>query len=337
MADPAFFPRQGPKSLGDIAALVGGVLSDPDAADQQILDCAGIGQAEPGCVTFMQQARYAPQLQESAATACLIHPDHKDRAPDHMVLILVDNPHKAYAQAVQCFYPPQPLNSGIADGAHVDDSAVIGDGCEIAAGAVIQAGAEVGAGTFIGANSVIGKNVKIGRGCRIAPLVSISHALVGDRVTLHPGAKIGQDGFGFAIGMDGHEVLPQLGRVIIQDRCNIGANVCIDRGAMEDTVVGEATFIDNLVQIGHNSQIGRFCVICGAAGLAGSVTLQDYVVIGGAANIADHVTIGMGAQIGGRGGVTRDVAPGEKMAGFPAVPLRQHLRQTAAIAKLVKK
>ena len=172
----------------------------------------------------------------------------------------------------------------------------------------------IGTGTIIAPNAVVGRGCRIGRNCYVGPNAVVQYALLGDRVIVHAGAKIGQDGFGFTFGKSGPERIPQIGRVIIQDNVEIGANSTIDRGALDDTVIGENTKIDNLVQIAHNVRIGRNCVIAGLTGISGSVTVGDNVMVGGGVGIADHLTIGIGAQLAARSGFMHDV-PAERDLG----------------------
>jgi UDP-3-O-[3-hydroxymyristoyl] glucosamine N-acyltransferase len=201
-------------------------------------------------------------------------------------------------------------------------------------GAVIGPNAEVGSGTVVGAHAVVGPHCRIGRDCSIGPSVSIQNAFIGNRVILHPGARIGQDGFGFDMSPRGHLKVPQVGRVIIQDDVEIGANTTIDRGASRDTVIGEGTKIDNLVQIAHNVVIGRHCVIVGQVGISGSTTLEDFVVVGGQAGTAGHVRIGLGAQVAARSGVMTDIPPKGRWGGTPAQPIRDWHRTTVALKQL---
>jgi UDP-3-O-[3-hydroxymyristoyl] glucosamine N-acyltransferase len=227
--------------------------------------------------------------------------------------------------------------SGISPGAHVHPQARLEDGVRIDPGAVVGPGAEIGSGTVLGPNAVIGPNVRIGRDCSIGAGATLTHALVGNRVIVHPGARIGQDGFGFAMGAGGHIKVPQVGRVIIQDDVEIGANTTIDRGASRDTVVGEGTKIDNLVQIAHNVVIGRHCVIVSGVGISGSTTLEDYVVLGGQVGVVGHLRIGMGSQIAGSSNVNRDVPPGSRWGGTPAKPVRTWFREMTTLARLAER
>jgi UDP-3-O-[3-hydroxymyristoyl] glucosamine N-acyltransferase len=196
---------------------------------------------------------------------------------------------------------------------------------------------EIGAGTIVGPTAVIGPDVRIGRDGAVGAGSTVTNALIGDRVTIHPGCRIGQDGFGYQFSGGRHGKIPQVGRVIIQDDVDIGAGCTIDRGAMGDTVIGEGTKIDNLVQIGHNVSIGRHCIIVAQSGISGSVTLEDWVVLGGQTGIADHLTIGEGAQIGASSGLMHDVPAGAKWVGAPAKPAREFFREVAALRRLAER
>jgi len=222
---------------------------------------------------------------------------------------------------------------GVPSTAAIHPSAQVAIGVTIDPGAVIGPRAWIGAGTVIGANAVIGADVRIGRDCSIGPGVSIIHSIVGNSVIAHPGCRIGQDGFRYLPGANGHTKVPQLGRVIVGDNVEIGAGTTIDRGGNGDTTIGEGTKIDNLVHIAHNVTIGRHCIIAGQCGLAGSVTLGDRVMLGGQVGIADHLMIGDGAMIGAKSGVVCNVPPGEKWFGYPALPGRGFLRAMAVLRK----
>ncbi len=258
-----------------------------------------------------------------------------ESVPNGVAALVSEKPYHAYGLALALLYPtslrPQPLTGekGVSKSAHVAISATIEEDVIIEPGAVIGDGAAIGTGSVILPGAVIGAGVQIGRNTTIGANTTITNALIGDHVIIHSGVQIGQDGFGFAMGASGHHKVPQIGRVIIQDKVEIGANTAIDRGANRDTVIGEGTKIDNLVQIGHNVTIGRHCVIVGLAGVAGSATLGDYVVVAGQVGIVGHTHVGDGAQIGGGSGVHGDVEPGARVMGYPAIPATKWMREAA--------
>jgi UDP-3-O-[3-hydroxymyristoyl] glucosamine N-acyltransferase len=252
----------------------------------------------------------------------------------------MEAPYRGFALALQLFYPEALTPKAAmarADEPLVHPSAELEERVTVEPGAVVGREAQIGRGTTIAAGAVVGYRVTIGRGCYIGPGASVTHALVGDRVLLHAGVRIGQDGFGFAMGARGHLKVPQIGRVIIQDDVEIGANSCVDRGALSDTVIGEGTKIDNLVQIGHNVVIGRHCVIVGQVGISGSTELGDFVVMGGQSGAVGHIKIGSGAQIAGAGHAKNDVPAGARMGGTPAMPLLEYGRQLAILKRLARK
>ena len=336
MADPRFFRNRGPFRLGELAALSDAELGGDADPERQVEDLAPLDLAGPGELSFLDNPHYLDTFRNSRAGACVVAPAHAAQAPAGMTLLLSDEPYRAYARIAQAFYPPHEVAPGIAASAMVDAAATIGEGCEIAAGAVVEAGAELGRGCRIGPNAVIGLGVVLGESCRVGANASLSHCLVGDRVTIHPGVRIGQDGFGFAADPAGHMKVPQVGRVLIGDDCEIGANSTIDRGANRDTVIGAGCWIDNLVQIGHNVELGKGCIIVAMAGISGSTKLGDFVAVGGQAGITGHLTIGSGARIGAQCGVMADVPAGATMAGSPAMPIKEFFRQVAVVRRLVQ-
>jgi UDP-3-O-[3-hydroxymyristoyl] glucosamine N-acyltransferase len=225
---------------------------------------------------------------------------------------------------------------GVSPGATIHSTARLESAVMVDPGAVIGPESEIGSGTVIGPNVVIGPKVKIGRDCAIGAGASVMHALLGDRVILHPGCRIGQDGFGFLPTPTGAIKVPQLRRVIIQDNVEIGANTTIDRGQIRDTVIGEGTKIDNLVQIGHNVTIGRFCLLASQTGISGSTEVGDYVMMGGQVGISDNKKIGNGVVLAGRAGVTSDVPNNQRWGGFPARPVRDWLKAEAVLRQLAR-
>ncbi len=337
MADPRFFNVAGPFTVAELGARTGAKIAGAGDGALLLKDVAPLDSAGPEHLTFLDNAKYVDALRRTRAGAAFVHPDRAGEAPPGLTLLVTPAPYRAYAVAAQAFYPePLPV-PGIAPSAVVDPSARIGEGCAVEPNAVIGARAELGRACLIGANAVIGPGVVLGDEVRVGANASLSHCLVGSRVRIYPGVRIGQDGFGFAPEGARPIKVPQLGRVIVGDDVEVGANTTVDRGAGPDTVIGAGTMIDNLVQIGHNVQIGRGCVLVAQMGISGSTRLGDSVMVGGQVGITGHLTIGSGARIAGQSGVMRDVAPNETVMGSPAVPIREHHRQALLLRRLAAK
>jgi UDP-3-O-[3-hydroxymyristoyl] glucosamine N-acyltransferase len=288
-------------------------------------------------ISVLNNKKYLQTFRESQAKICFISKEYISEAPSHMTLLVSANPYKAYALTAAKFYPPSSINDYISEQATIEKTAILGSSCYIQAGVVIEAGAKIGNNCKVGANSFIGRGVQIGDNTVIGSSVTITHSIIGSDVLIYPGVRIGQDGFGFASDQFGHYKIPQLGRVIIGNKVEIGANSCIDRGSGHDTIIGDNTMIDNLVQIGHNVQIGKGCVIVAQVGISGSTKLGDGVMIGGQAGLAGHLNIGSFAQIAAQSGVMKDIEPKQIQGGSPAMPIMQWHRQTSALKKLVAK
>jgi UDP-3-O-[3-hydroxymyristoyl] glucosamine N-acyltransferase len=342
MSDAKFVPDVAPLSLGEIAELTGAVLAPSADAGLRIVNIAALDRAGPGDLAFLDSVKYSGQLRETRASACLTSARFEKQAPAHVAVLRAREPYRAFITVARKLFPSmlRPTSvfatTGIAPGATVHPSARLEAGVTVDPGAVIGPQAEVGSGTLIAANAVIGPAVRIGRDCTVGAGTSITHSLVGDRVIIHAGCRIGQDGFGFLMGAGGHLKVPQVGRVIIQDDVEIGAGSTIDRGAIRDTVIGEGTKIDNLVQIGHNVVIGRHCVIVAQTGISGSSTLEDFVALGARVGVTNHVTIGEGAQIAAISIVAGDVPPGSRWGGTPAKPVKQWLREVKVLEQLAQ-
>ena len=336
MADPRFFVLAGPFALRELAGFADAEIAGERDPDQVFSDVAPLDQATARDVSFLHNKRYLDQLAASRAGVCIISPDYADRAPEGMALLLTPKPHRGYALVAQAFYPPIPHAEGVHPTAVVDPSARIGEGTAIGPRAVIGAGAEIGRGCVIKANAVIEDGVTVGDGTEIGANAFLTHCLIGRNCLIHAGVCIGNRGFGFSMDPEGFVDVPQLGRVIVEDGVEVGANSTIDRGAGPDTVIGAGTKIDNLVQIGHNVHMGRGCVLVAQAGVAGSAKLEDYVVLGPQSGVAGHLKVGKGAQLSAQCGVIRDVPPGQVMAGSPGMPIKDVFRLVSIWKSQVK-
>ena len=334
MVDPRFFEALGPVSLADLARLTGAELAGPAAGARAVMGAAPLHRAREGDVAFLADRRYVAGLRETGAGAVFLPAAFAGDAPEGVVRLLTSEPQAAYARAASRLHA---LRRHPDDAPAVHPEARLEAGVRLGPGVVVGPGAAIGSGTEIGPHAVIGPGVQIGRDGRIGAHAVIGCALLGDRVRIMAGAVIGEAGFGVAGSRDGAVDMPQLGRVILQDGVTVGANSCIDRGAYDDTVIGENTKIDNLVQVAHNVRIGRSCVLAAHTGISGSVTVGDGVAFGGRAGIADHVDIGAGAKIAAASGVMKNVPAGEVWGGSPARSLRKWMRETAWLAAQAKK
>jgi UDP-3-O-[3-hydroxymyristoyl] glucosamine N-acyltransferase len=334
LGDARFFRRSGPYSLAVVANTAHGVVDELELLLEGVAPLQTAGRNE---VSFLDNRRYASALGQTSAGAVIVHPDMAARVPAGTVAILTTEPYAAWARVAALFHPLLPKSPGIHPSAIVAEGASVDPSAEIGPLSVIEAGAEIGAGCRIGPCVVIGAGVIVGRDCRIGAHASLSHAILGARVCIYPGARIGQEGFGFARTADGFLTVPQLGRVILEDDVEVGANTTIDRGSSRDTMIGAGSRLDNLVQIGHNVILGRCCVIVAQVGISGSTVLEDFVRVGGQAAMAGHLRIGQHAQIGAQAGVISDIAPCAKMLGSPAQSKTEFFRQIATLKKMAKK
>jgi len=339
---PDFIEPDCDLTTGEIAALTRAKLREGDPPDRRISNIAPLESAGPSDISFLDSPKYLGGLAGTRAGACLIAPRFAAAAPPGLTVLETPHPYPTFVAVARKLFPaalrPSSLfgTAGRAAGAQVHPTARLEAGVTVDPMAVIGPRAEIGAGTLIAAGAIIGPDVRIGRGCAIGAGTTILHALIGDRVIIHAGTRIGQDGFGYLPSPQGHQKIPQTRRVIIQDDVEIGANTAIDRGATRDTTIGEGTKIDNLVQIAHNVSIGRHCLIAAQVGIAGSATVADFVMFGGQAGVADHITIGPGAMIGARAGVMSDVPAGGRWGGYPAEPVIDWKRGVATVRSLVR-
>jgi UDP-3-O-[3-hydroxymyristoyl] glucosamine N-acyltransferase len=334
MPDSRFFTRSPSIKLKQIAErLKAELVGDEDA---EINDINTLEAASFGEISFFSNPKYVEALKNTRASACILAEKDIPLAPSNMGLIIVADPYLAYAEVADMFYPDKQRANLMSVDAHISETATIGANCHIEAGAYIGEHAVIGKGCYIGANAHIGNGVSIGEESEIYPNAVIQYALLGNNVIIHPGVKIGQDGFGFAAHKYGIKKVKQLGRVIVSDFVEIGANSTIDRGAIEDTIIGPHTKIDNLVQIGHNVEIGANCIIVAQVGIAGSTKVGNGVVIGGQVGVIGHINIGNGAKIAAASAVMRDVEPGATLGGIPAQNISKWHRQVAMLKKMIK-
>ncbi len=331
--DPRFHPFSGPFDLSRLAAEAGARLVGDGAL--VLKGVAPLASAGPDEVAFMDGRRHVAALKATKAGAVILSEAFLASVPESTAALVSPLPQLAFARVAALFHPrPAPV-PGIHSTAVVASDAEIGEGTEIGPYAVIGQGVRLGARCFVGAHVVIGQGCSFGDDCRLFSHASANFVVAGHRVTLHQGARVGQEGFGFTHTPEGRYVtVPQLGRVVLGDEVEIGANTCIDRGAMDDTVIGPGTRLDNLVQIGHNVATGRGCVLVSQVGISGSTTLGDYVTLAGQAGLAGHLKIGSKARIGAQAGVMSDVPAGMDMMGSPAMPLRDALRATLYLRKV---
>ena len=330
-ADPRFYPSGGPIALAAIAAAAGARFSGDGA--RLFTGVAPLASAGPEEVAYLEGRRHAAALRTTRAGAVLVTADAE--VPDGVVALVCDAPQLGFARVAGLFHPKPAPVPGIHPPAVIGPGATIGEGCEIGPCAVVGAGAEIGPGCILGPHAVVGPGCVLGAGSIMRAHASMMYCIAGAGVVLHEGARVGNEGFGFVTTKAGeHVTVPQIGRVILGDGVEIGANSCVDRGAAGDTVLGPGTRLDNQVQIGHNVKTGRGCVIVAQVGIAGSAELGDYVVLAAQSGIVGHITVGSGARVGAQAGVMNDVPPGTDVVGSPAWPAREFMRAIARLRQL---
>ena len=334
VGDARFYARSGPFSMAEVATAASGTAA---ASSRMLRGVAPLQAAGPDEVSFLDNRKYAAALDMTAAGAVIVHPSMASRVPDSAVAIVVAATYEGWARVARMFHPKPSHMPGVHPAALVSPGAVVDELASTGAFACIEEGAQIGAGSWVGPYVSVGAGVVIGQDCRIGAHASLSHALLGDRVCLHPGVRVGQEGFSFAHTKTGYLTIPQLGRVLIEDDVEVGANSTIDRGSVQDTVIGAGSRLDNLVQIGHNVRLGRCCVIVAQVGISGSTVLEDFVQVGGQAAMAGHLRIGRGAQIGAQAGVISDTAPGAVLLGSPAQPRHEFFRQVATLKRMARR
>jgi UDP-3-O-[3-hydroxymyristoyl] glucosamine N-acyltransferase len=320
-----------PVRLSELAAALG--MEWEGETDPLITGVAGIAEAGPGDITFVSQKAFARFLEQTRAAAVILPPGSPCKIP----VLRAEDPYGAFARLLARLEPcPERIFvPGIHRTAVVDPSALLGEQISLGPYVVIGAGARIGDRCALGAHVVVGPDTVLGEDCRIYPQVTIREGCVlGRRVVLHAGVVIGSDGFGYLPGSTGLIKIPQIGRVVLEDDVEIGANCCIDRATSGDTVVGAGTKIDNLVQIGHNVTLGQHCAISAQTGISGSCRIGNRVTMGGQVGVADHIAVGDDVKLGAKSGIHKDVPPGMKMFGYPAFERTVAFKMVAIMGRL---
>lgn len=331
MFEPKFY-RDINTDVAQLARLAEATLLNEELASRKILRLASVESADANSLIFCEQRKYFGKLQKAGAILCKA--EHASLVPKNIAILACDFPYLSFSKVASYLLFKNEI-SYISPKAVIDDSSFIEDGVTVEPGVYIGANVQIGAGTIIKSGAIIGAACTIGRNCYLGYNANIQFSMLGNNVTVHSGASLGQDGFGYLSYNANVEKIPQIGRVIIQDNVEIGANTTIDRGSLDDTIVGFGTKIDNLVQIGHNVTIGSCCLLAAHVGIAGSVSIGNRTVIGGGAGIKDHVKIGANVQIVAASGVMNDIADGEKWGGVPARPVKQWFREVATLRNIV--
>lgn len=337
MVDTSFFKKNGPFTLKQVAEIIGAEVTSSCNVEEIVYDIASMESAGENEICFFYDRKAKEKATNIKAKACVTKTDLKDWIPYGINVLTVEDPKLAFLQLNKAMYEEYVPENKISPNATISSLATIGKNCYIGPNVVIEDNAVIGDNCRLEANCYIGRGCQIGNNCRIGVGAYITYTVMGNGCYIYTGARLGADGFGFNTINGSHVRIPQVGRVVIGNDVEIGANSCVDRGALDDTVIGDGCRIDNLVQIAHNDKMGRGCIVVAQTGIAGSCTFGDYVVCGGQTGFADHLTVGSGAQIGAQSGIMRDIEPGTVVMGTPAVPFKDFMRQVSFLQRNSKK
>ncbi|HKS07193.1 MAG TPA: UDP-3-O-(3-hydroxymyristoyl)glucosamine N-acyltransferase [Gemmatimonadaceae bacterium] len=320
-------------TAAEIAAILGGTLAGEGS--HRVRSVAPLDRAASDQLSFLADRRYAAMAAASHAGVVLLAPEFADVESPASARVVVAKPYDALVTLLPRLYAPPARPKGVHPTAHIARSAVLGDDVSIEAYAIVGPEVRVGNRAWIGPHCVVDEGVSIGDDTRLVSSVTCySRTSIGARCIVHAGVRLGSDGFGYAFAKGAHNKIPHVGRCVIGDDVEIGANTCVDRGSIDDTIVGAGSKIDNLVHLAHNVHIGRLCLIMAQAGIAGSSHVEDGAIVAGQVGVAGHLTIGAGARLGAQAGVISDVPPGETWSGYPARPHKEAMRASAALLKL---
>ena len=337
MADPKFFPKSKKLTLEQISKLTKITLPKSIDKNRVFLDISTLDTASQDNISFLDNINYINQFKKTKAGACFFKKDFENIAPKNMIPLISTNPYHSFAIIANAFYPMKDITAGVHPKAHIESSVKYDNTVQIAPGAVVSSDVVIGSNCLIGANTVILSGVVIGDNTIVGANCTITYSIIGSKVKIHNGVRIGQDGFGFAQNENVNLKMPQLGRVLIKDSVEIGSNSSVDRGTWSDTIIGEGTKLDNLVQIGHNVVLGKNCILVAQTGISGSTKIGDNVIIGGQVGIAGHLKIGNNVRIAAKSGVMKNIEDGMTVGGVPSVPINDWHRQTIILKKLIEK
>lgn len=337
MVDTKFFKNNGPFTLKQVVEIIGAEFAQGCNLEDTISDIAAMESAKENEICFFYDRKAKEKATNIKAKACVTKSDLKDWIPYGVCVLTVEDPKLAFLKLNQAMYEEYAPENIVSPSATIASTATIGKNCYIGPNVIVEDNAVIGDNSRLEANCYIGRGCQIGNNCRIGVGAYVTYTVMGNDCYIYTGARIGADGFGFNTINGKHVRIPQVGKVIIGNDVEIGANSCVDRGALGDTIIGDGCRIDNLVQVAHNDKMGRGCIVVAQTGIAGSCTFGDYVVCGGQTGFADHLTIGSGAQVGAQSGIMRDIEPGTVVMGTPAVPFKDFMRQVSFLQRNSKK